>query len=268
MTTLLSVEDIAVAYGSTRVCDGVSLTLEEGDTLGLVGGSGSGKTTLARAIAGLIVPAQGRVFWRGEDITRLSPRRRRAVGVRLALVFQDPQGSLNPRQPLWDIVTEPLAIDGRPRQDRRAAAERLLDMVALDPAFIDRKPHALSGGQRQRVAIARALCSEPELLILDEPTSALDVTVQARVLDLLADLKARLGVAWLFVTHDLHVMRRACDQVLVLNDGRVVESGAAGATMDAPREDYTRRLIAATPSLRRPIDFARFNSQTGEDSGR
>lgn len=257
---LLQVRGLRARYGKVPVLHDVDLDLADKSSLGIVGASGSGKTTLARVIAGLLPADAGQIIWRGQDITRLSRAARRDAAVAIAMVFQDPQSSLNPRMPIWQSVTEATILRGT-RQGRAALrdhAASLLDLVSLPTAFVDRLPHALSGGQRQRVAIARALCAEPQLLILDEPTSALDLTVQAQVLELLAQLRADLGIASLFVTHDLHVVRRACDQILVLDAGRVAETGEMAAVLDAPTHDYSRRLVAATPSIGKAMDLDQF----------
>lgn len=265
MTALLTVDDVTIGYGSRAVVRGVSASLEAGESLGVIGASGSGKTTLARAIAGLVPIRAGRLLWEGGDITALSLRQRRSRGVCIAMVFQDPQSSLDPRLPIWETVSEAAWIDGRSRQARRDEAARLLGLVALGAETMDRKPHALSGGQRQRVAIARALCTEPKLLILDEPTSALDVTIQAQVLQLLRTLRHQLGLAFLFVSHDLHVVRRVCERVMVMENGEVVEAGSAQTTLTAPTHAYTRRLVQATPSMHATIDFRRFTPASPQE---
>ena len=272
MTPLLAVEDLEVRYGQGRagatVLHRVMLTVNMGESLAVVGASGSGKTTLARAIAGLVKPSAGRILWQGTDITHMSFAERRRGRVAIAMVFQDPQSSLDPRQRIWNIVSEAAWIGG----ERRALALReraadLLAAVALPGDCLDRFPHALSGGQRQRVAIARALCSAPEVLVLDEPTSALDVTVQAQVLELLSVLRADRGMSYLFVTHDLHVVRRVSDRVMVMDQGRMVETGSTEEILTAPTEDYTKRLIAATPSMHRRIDFAAFKQSAVAATG-
>jgi ABC-type glutathione transport system ATPase component len=257
---LLQVRGLRARYGKVPVLYDVDLDLADKSSLGIVGASGSGKTTLARVIAGLLPADAGQIIWRGQDITRLSRAARRDAAVAIAMVFQDPQSSLNPRMPIWQSVTEAAILrgTGQGRSALRDQAALLLDRVSLPTAFVDRLPHALSGGQRQRVAIARALCAEPQLLILDEPTSALDLTVQVQVLELLARLRSDLGIASLFVTHDLHVVRRACDQILVLDAGRVAETGEMAAVLDTPTHDYSRRLVAATPSIGRAMDLDQF----------
>jgi peptide/nickel transport system ATP-binding protein len=272
MTALIAVEDLQVRFGrgrsATTVLHGVGLALQVGESLAVVGASGSGKTTLARAIAGLVKPGAGRITWQGTDVTHMSFAERRRRGVAMAMVFQDPQSSLDPRQRVWAIVSEADWISGERRAHvLRERAAALLAAVALPADCLDRFPHALSGGQRQRVAIARALCADPQLLILDEPTSALDVTVQAQVLDLLAGLRAERGMSYLFVSHDLHVVQRVSDRVLVMHQGRVVETGSTAQVLAAPAEDYTRKLVAATPSMHRRIDLATFAPAAASATG-
>jgi len=272
MTALVAVEALEVGYGrgqsTVTILHEVQLTLNAGECLAVVGASGSGKTTLARAIAGLVPPRAGTISWQGTDITCMSFAERRRRNVAIAMVFQDPQSSLDPRQRIWKIVSEADWIGGERRvQVLRDRAMALLAAVALPADCLDRFPHALSGGQRQRVAIARALCSKPQLLILDEPTSALDVTVQAQVLEILAELRVNHGLSYLFVTHDLHVVARVSDRVLVMDRGRTVETGPTAAILRSPIQDYTRRLLAATPSMHRRIEFDHFEQAASAVTG-
>jgi peptide/nickel transport system ATP-binding protein len=217
----------------------VSFTINEGETLSLVGESGCGKTSLASAIVGLTHLTSGRIETRA-DVGRRN----------VQIVFQDPQGSLDPRWPAWRIITEPLTIAGRPtREDLRAQAAILCRRVGLDPAVMERKPHEFSGGQRQRLAIARALSVEPKLLILDEPTSALDVSIQAQILNLLLDLQDEKKLTYLFISHNVAVVRHISDRVAVMKGGRIVEEGATATVFDRPTHPYTRELLAAIPRL-------------------
>lgn len=214
----------------------VSLDLATGETVALLGESGSGKSTLGRLAAGLLQPTDGYVH-RGEN-----------VGVQV--VSQDPQATLNPRLHIWDIITESLLIrTGAPRSARIKEASRLADLVGLPQYCLGLFPHQLSGGQRQRVAIARAIAPEPDFLILDEPTSALDVSIQARILNLLMDIQARLECGYLLISHDIEVVRRVADRTLVLYRGKVVESGPTLKVLSAPSHPYTRFLIEASPRL-------------------
>jgi len=242
--------DVAVRY--TRRGDptvrGIDLELVAGRTLGLVGESGSGKSTIGRALAGLVPVVDGSVEVDGNDLRTARGKRLRELRSRVGIVFQDPASSLNPRQTIGWSIAEPLLVHGEGTPASRAArARELLSAVQLDPSWTERFPHQLSGGQRQRVAVARALALRPALVIADEPTSALDVTVQAAVLDLLADLQDEFGFGMLLISHDLAVVRQLADDVVVLHDGRIVERGATSAVLDHPQQDYTRMLLAAAP---------------------
>ena len=254
MSELLRVEKLCVRFpargGATvHAVENVSLSIPRGGALGLVGESGSGKSTTARAIAGLQLPSEGRVLLSGEPF---GPGSDRATRQRVQMVFQDPQGSLDPRRPIGWSVEEPLVLQGAGSPlARRARALAALDACGLDPRLAVRYPHELSGGQRQRVAIARALVVEPELVILDEPTSALDVSVRAQVVNLLCELRRRFGLAYLFVSHDLAVVRRVCEDVAVMYLGRVVERAPRAELFGAPRHPYTQALLSAVPELGR-----------------
>ncbi len=236
------------ARRTIRAVDGVTLSVDRGETVALVGESGSGKTTLGRCVLRLVEPTAGAIALDGIDLLGLDARALRGVRRRMQIVFQDPAGSLNPRMRVGAAVREPLEVH---RIARGADAQRrvadLFNEVGLDPDLTDRYPHELSGGQKQRVGIARALAVEPEFLVLDEPVSALDVSVQAQVLNLLQSLKDRHGLTYLFISHDLAVVRHVADRVAVMYLGRVVETAAAESLFDRPRHPYTRALLSAVP---------------------
>ncbi len=233
-----------------RAVDDVSFDIDEGETFGLVGESGSGKTTTGRCVLRLIEPTSGEVRFRGRDLLALSAAEMRRVRREMQIVFQDPYSSLNPRMRAGAIVEEPLVIhrlgDGTAR--RRRVAE-LFDLVGLDPALADRYPHEFSGGQRQRIGLARALALEPSLVIADEPVSSLDVSVQAQVVNLMMELQQRLKLTYLFIAHDLRLVRHICGRVAVMYRGQIVELAPAEALFETPEHPYTRALLSAIPVL-------------------
>ena len=232
-----------------QAVDDVSLTLRRGRTLGLVGESGSGKSTVARMLVGVERPTAGQVLVDGEDVSTMSRSARRDLRRRVQMVFQDPYTSLNPRMSIGEIVGEPFRIhrDAVPPGGRERAVRELLDLVGLDPAHVHRYPHQFSGGQRQRIGIARALAVKPQVLVCDEPVSALDVSVQGQVINLLEDLQDELGLSYLFIAHDLAVVRHIADEVAVMYLGQIVEHGAAADVYDHATHPYTRALMAAVP---------------------
>jgi ABC-type glutathione transport system ATPase component len=251
---LLSVDELVVEYGAKgfrakpfRALKGVSIAMDTGRTLGLVGESGSGKTTLGRALLGLAPVTGGTITFAGTDISHAGRRQRRALSRDLQVVFQDPYTSLNPAMRVGEILAEPLGIQGVSRPDARARIGELLDRVHLPQDAVDRLPREFSGGQRQRIAIARALALRPKLIVCDEPVSALDLTTQARVLDLFLEIQRDTGVAYLFISHDLDVVRHVSHEVAVMYHGEIVEQGATRRVTEAPRHPYTQRLLLASP---------------------
>jgi ABC-type glutathione transport system ATPase component len=252
---LLRVADLAVDYGTgrrrRRVVEGVGFDIPAGRTVGLVGESGSGKTTIGRAILGMVPIAGGTVEFEGRDITRLRGAERRALGSRRQVVFQDPYSSLDPTKTIGYTLAEPCAtLPAGERMTREQIGARmgaLLERVGLGPDAARRYPAQFSGGQRQRIAIARALMLSPRLIVCDEPVSALDLSVQAEVLNLLAEVQRDLGLGLLFISHDLTVVRHISHEIVVLRAGRIVEQGPAQRVYDEPRDDYTRALLAAAP---------------------
>jgi oligopeptide/dipeptide ABC transporter ATP-binding protein len=232
------------------VCE-VDLTVGRGEALGVVGESGCGKSTLGRMLLHLLPPTSGRVFFDGRALHDLTPATRRRMRARMQMIFQDPYGSLDPRRRAGEQIADGIMIHGlADRTEARTRVADLLRRVGLDPIHSDRLPHEFSGGQRQRIAIARALATKPDFIVADEPVSALDVSVQAQIVTLLAELRSSFGLALLFISHDLHVVRYLCERVVVMYLGRVVEEGDVSEIFRAPAHPYTRALTAATPSIR------------------
>jgi ABC-type glutathione transport system ATPase component len=230
-----------------RVLHGVSLDVRAGETVGLVGESGSGKTTLGRAVLGLAPVTDGQIRFQGREISGLAKRERRALSKDVQVVFQDPYTSLNPAMTVEDILTEPLLVTGSSRTDARRRVRALLDEVHLPADAGQRLPREFSGGQRQRIAIARALTREPQLIVCDEPVSALDLSTQERVLDLFVEIQQQTGVAYLFISHDLSVVRHISHRVAVMYRGELVETGDAATVTTTPAHPYTQRLLLAAP---------------------
>ena len=252
MDNILEVSDLKVWFpikkgifsrtsGYVKAVDGVSFELHRGETLGVVGESGSGKSTVARVITGLQKPTEGSFRLNG----------------RVSMVFQDPLGSLNPRMTVRAVLEEVLRFGGLEVSSETKLpnfqASKLLNLVGLDASVLDKYPHEFSGGQRQRICIARAIAAKPELLICDEAVSALDLSIRAQVLDLLEDLKEKLGLSLLFITHDLGVVQHIADRILVMNRGKIIEEGPSGQVLRAPREEYTRYLISSVPKIGKPL---------------
>ena len=254
-TPRLQVDGLAVRYPGrgfrrppTTVIEDVSFEIGQAETVALVGESGSGKTTIGRAVLGLTPVSDGRVLLDGRDITQVSGRARRALSTDIQAIFQNPYGSLNPALPVGRTLAEPLLVGAtRSRSEVRDHITDLLRRVGLPEDAADRYPAQFSGGQRQRIAIARAVARRPRIIICDEPTSALDVTTQAAALELLSELQHTLGCAYLFITHDLAVVKEFAARTLVLQNGRIVEEGPSADVCDRPRHAYTRRLVAAAP---------------------
>jgi ABC-type glutathione transport system ATPase component len=249
---LVEVHGLTKRYGGRTVVDGVSLAIEAGETLGLVGESGCGKTTLGRMMLRLIEPDGGRVCFDGTDVLAASGGALRRLRRDMQIVFQDPFGSLDPRMRVGEIVTEPLVIHERPsRERRREQAAELLGAVGLDASVAKKYPHEFSGGQRQRIGIARALALRPKFLVADEPVSALDVSVGAQIVNLLARLQREYRLTLLFISHSMPVVRYLATRIAVMREGRIVEAGPAEEVTGRPQQEYTRALLAATPELRR-----------------
>jgi oligopeptide transport system ATP-binding protein len=234
--------------GEVRAVDGVSFDVQPGETLGLVGESGSGKSTTGYCVLQLMKPTSGSVKFEGTELTELGREDLRRMRREMQIVFQDPYSSLDPRMTVGDIVGEPLIVHGiGTRRDRSARIRELLDVVGFNPSYTNRYPHEFSGGQRQRIGIARALALSPKLIVCDEPVSALDVSIQAQILNLLKDLQRDFGLTYLFIAHDLAVIRGMSDRIAVMNRGQLVEIGPAERVYTNPQDDYTKALLSAVP---------------------
>lgn len=254
--TLLEVKDLCVDYFSGgswgkptafRALSDVSFALTQGQTLGIVGESGCGKSTLAKAITRLLEPTAGQITFDGTDITHLKGHALKPLRREIQMVFQDPSDSLNPKQTIASILSEPLEIHRIP--NRKERLEELLELVNLPEDYLKRYPHELSGGQRQRIGIARALALNPKLIICDEPVSALDLSIQGQIINLLLGLQKRLGLSYLFISHDLRLVRHFCDNLIVLNEGEVVERGNAQSVYANPQHPYTQKLLNNLPQV-------------------
>ena len=240
--------------GYVKAVDGVSFDLKRGETLGVVGESGCGKSTTSRAILMLNKPCGGTIKVNGVDISTLKGKDLLEYHRKVQVVFQDPNASLNPRHTICDIVTEGMIYHGLcKKEERNDRAVELLESVGLDASVLYRYPHEFSGGQRQRICIARAIALKPELLICDEAVSALDLSIRAQVLDLLEGLKKKLGLSFMFITHDVGVVQHVADHIIVMNHGKIVEEGTSDEVLKNPKEAYTRRLMASVPKIGRPL---------------
>jgi oligopeptide transport system ATP-binding protein len=231
-----------------RAVDGISFSVARGQTLGLVGESGSGKSTACRVMLQLLAPTSGSVRFEGQEIGGLSRRQMRPLRREMQMIFQDPYASLNPRKRVGQIVGEPLKLQGvASGSELRKQVRELLDRVGLAPEHYDRYPHEFSGGQRQRIGIARAIALKPKLVVADEPVSALDVSIQAQIINLLDDLQDELGLTYVFVAHDIGVVRHISDRIAVMHNGKIVEQGTADQVCEQPKDAYTKQLLAAVP---------------------
>ncbi|WP_062382524.1 oligopeptide/dipeptide ABC transporter ATP-binding protein [Pseudomonas abietaniphila] len=263
---ILSLEDVRVHYpmgkdwlgrpkALAHALNGIDLQVRAGETLGVVGESGCGKSTLAQLLMGLIKPTSGKLEW----IYNNAKERRSNVQI----VFQDPQSSLDPRLPVWKVITEPLFVQrSAPRRDMRDIAANVASQVGIRTEYMDRYPHQFSGGQRQRIAIARALSSNPDIIVLDEPTSALDISVQAQILNLLAELQRSRDLTYILISHNVSVVRHMADRVAVMYLGQIVELGSAAEVLERPRHPYTQLLLDAVPRLGVPVDDAHVSAPT------
>lgn len=252
MAPLLEVRDLKKYFktgkGTLHAVDGIDFTLDKGKTLGVVGESGCGKTTLGRTILHLIPPTEGRVFFEGEDITYPNASKLRAMRQKMQIIFQDPYSSLNPRMSVSETIMEPLVLrGGMSKEEIRKETVRLMDQVGLALRFANSYPHELDGGRRQRIGVARALALNPKFIVCDEPVSALDVSIQAQIINLLLDLQEQNGIAYMFVTHDLSVVKYISDDIMVMYLGQLVEKAPANRLFENPMHPYTKALLSAIP---------------------
>ena len=243
------VQGLRMTHGTVKAVDDISFILREGDTLGLVGESGCGKSTTSRLITCLDKPTSGSILFRGQEISSLREKNLRPLRRDIQMIFQDPYSSLNPRQTVGAILGTPLKVHGLAKGKEKARIQELLELVGLNPEHINRYPSEFSGGQRQRIGIARALAVEPKLIIADEPVSALDVSIQAQVMNLLAELRKELDLSFIFIAHDLGVIRHFCDDVAVMYLGKIVEQGNKAQIYGAPEHPYTQALLSAAPDI-------------------
>lgn len=262
-TPIIFLDDIRVVFNTrtgsilhpnkVTAVDGLTIKLMPGETIGIVGESGCGKSTTANVMCGLQAPTSGKVYFKGVDVTKRTADMRKTIGRVISVVFQDPATALNARMTVHDQLLDPMIVHNvGTKAERETRIKELIDMVGLPSSVLEALPGQMSGGQRQRVAIARALSLKPDAIIADEPTSALDVSVRAQILNLLTDLKKELGLSMVFISHDIQTVRYISDNIIVMNKGKAVERGTAAEVFNSPKDDYTRLLLGAAPSLLHP----------------